>query len=51
MLKIKNTGITDERGFRYTCYVATAAQNLKDFRDCSLWTCSYIIYGNIKELK
>ena len=30
-LKIRNTGITDKWGFRHTCYVATASQNLKDF--------------------
>ena len=30
-------------GFRYTCYVATATQNLKDFRNSSLWTCSLLM--------
>ena len=32
MSKIRNTGITDERGFQHTSYVATATQNLKDFK-------------------
>ena len=35
MSKIGNTGITDQLGFRYTCYVATATQNLKDFHNSS----------------
>ena len=48
MSKRRNTGKTDQRGFRYTgtCLVATATQNLKDFRNShnsSLWTCSHIM--------
>ena len=43
MSKIRNTGITDKWGFRHTCYVATAAQYLKDFRNSILWTCSNLI--------
>ena len=43
MSKIKNTWITDKRDFRHTCYVATAAQNLKDFCNSSLWTCSHLM--------
>ena len=35
--------IPDKRGIRYTCYVATATQNLKDFRNSSPWTCSHIM--------
>ena len=42
MSKLRNTGITDKRGFPHPCYVATATQNLKDFRNSSLWTCSHI---------
>ena len=38
-----STGITDKWGFRHTCYVATAAQNLNDFRNSNLWTCSHIM--------
>ena len=41
MSKIGNTGITDKRGFRYTCYVAIATQNLKDsgrLTSSQLWT-------------
>ena len=41
MSKIRNTGINDKWGFRHTCYVATAAQNIKDFRNANLWTCSH----------
>ena len=40
MSKIKNTGLTDKW---HTCYIATATQNLKDFHNSSLWTCSPII--------
>ena len=36
MSRIRNTRITDKRGFRRTCYIATATQNLKDFRISSL---------------
>ena len=42
MFKLRNTEITDKRGFPQPCYVATATQNLKDFRNSSLWTCSHI---------
>ena len=42
MSKIRNTEITDKRGFRYNCYVATANQNLKDLRNSSL--CTYDIH-------
>ena len=45
MPKIRNTGITDKWGFRHTCYVATAAQNLKDLHNSSLY------YGQIKKPK
>ena len=38
MFKIRNTGITDKRGFSHTCYVATATKKLKDFHNFSLWT-------------
>ena len=38
MSNIRNTEITGERGFRYIFYVATAIQNIKDFRNFSLWT-------------
>ena len=41
MSKIKNTGITDKWGFRYTFYVATAA--LKDFCNYSLWRCLHLM--------
>ena len=30
-------------GLLHTCYVATAAQNLKYFCNASLWTCSDLI--------
>ena len=43
MSKVGNTGISDKRGFRYTCYVAIATQNLKDFHNFNLWTCSHIM--------
>ena len=43
MSKIRYTGITYKQGFRYTCYDATTTQNLKDFRNSSLWTCSHIM--------
>ena len=43
MSKIRSTGITDKGGFRYTCCVATATQNLKDFRNFSLCPWSHII--------
>ena len=33
-------GITDKWGFRNTCYVVTAAQNLKDY-------CNYFINTNV----
>ena len=45
MSKLRNTGITNKRGFPHPCYVATATQNLKDFRNSSLWT-----YSHIKEV-
>ena len=41
--KIRNTGITDKWAFRHTSYVVTAAQYLKDFRNCSLWTWSHLM--------
>ena len=34
MYKIRNTGLTD---------IATAIQNVKDFRSSSLWTCSHLM--------
>ena len=43
MSKITNTGITDKWGLRHTSYVALATQNLKDFRNSSLWTSSNIM--------
>ena len=43
MHKIGNTGMDDKQDFRYTCYVATANQHLKDFRNSSLCACSHII--------
>ena len=43
MSKIRNTGITDKWGFRHTCYVASAAQNLKDLHNSSLLTCSHLM--------
>ena len=43
MSKIRNTGITYKQGFLHPCYVATATQNLKDFRKSSLRTCSHIM--------
>ena len=42
MSKIRNTGRTDKCGFRHTCYVATADQNLKDFHNSSLWIFSHL---------
>ena len=42
MFKIRNTEITDKRGFPQPCYVATATQNLNDFRNSSLWTSSHM---------
>ena len=45
MSNIRNTGITDKRGFRYTCYVATSTQNLKDFRN---YMDMFTYYGHIK---
>ena len=42
MFKLRNTGKTDKRGFPHPFYVATTTQNLKDFRNSSLWTCSHI---------
>ena len=41
MFNIRNTGMTDKPGFRYTCYVATTTKHLKTFRKSSLWTCSH----------
>ena len=35
--------MTDKWGFRHTCYVATSAQNLNDFHNSSLWTCSHLM--------
>ena len=35
MSKLGNTGITNKWGFPHPCYVATATQNLKDFRNSS----------------
>ena len=43
MSKMGNTEITDEWSFRHAGYVDTAAQNLKDFRNSSLLTCSHIM--------
>ena len=43
MSKIRNTAITDKWGFRHTCYVATATQNLKDFHNFSLRTCLHLL--------
>ena len=43
MSKIRNTGITDQWGFRHPCYVATASQYLKDFHNSSLWPCSHVM--------
>ena len=37
MFKIRNTGISDQWVFCHTCYVATATQNFKNFRNSSLW--------------
>ena len=42
MFKLGNTEITDKRGFQQPCYVATATQNSKDFRNSSLWSCSHM---------
>ena len=36
MSKIRNTRITVKWGFRHTCYVTTAAQNLNDSRSSHL---------------
>ena len=47
MSKLRNTEKTDKRGFSHTCYVATATQNLKDFRNSSLWTC---LWGDVEPL-
>ena len=44
MSKIRNTGITGKWSFRHTCYVATATQNSKDFRNSSQWTCSHHMF-------
>ena len=43
MSKMRNIEIPDKRGFGYICYVATATQNLKDFRNSSVWTCPHIM--------
>ena len=43
MFKIRNTGITDKQGFQYTCYIATSTENLKEFRNASVWTCSHTL--------
>ena len=43
MSKISYMGITDKWGFWHTCYVVPAAQNIKEFRHSSIWTCSHII--------
>ena len=42
-MHVQNRGITDKLGFLHTCYVATATQNLKYFRNSSPWTCSYLM--------
>ena len=41
MSKIRNTGIADKGGFRHSCCVATATENLKDFRNSRLLSCSH----------
>ena len=41
MSKVRNTRGADKWGFRNTCYVATAAQNLKDNRNNSM------VYGHV----
>ena len=43
MSEIRNTGITAKRGFRHIFDVATAAENVKDFHNSSLWTCSHLM--------
>ena len=48
MSKIRNMGITDKWGFRHTCYIATAAQNLKDFKRLQFWSMD-TSYGHIKK--
>ena len=47
----KYTRITDKWGFRHTRYVATATQNLKDFRNSGLWTCSHLMGIATQNLK
>ena len=42
--------ITDKWGFRHTSYVATTAQNLKDFRTSSIME-MFTSYGHIKKPK
>ena len=37
MSKLRNTGIVNKQGFWYTCYIATATQNLDDFRNSSVF--------------
>ena len=49
MSKIRNTGITGKWNFRHACYVATAAQNLKDFHNSSSWTCSHRLIMDLLE--
>ena len=44
MSKIGNIGITGKRGFRYTCYFATATQNLKDLRNAIVYGHAYILW-------
>ena len=43
MAKIRNTEITDKWCFRHTCHFATVSQNVKDFQNSSLWTCSHLM--------
>ena len=38
---MRNTGVTDQWGFRHTCYVATASQNLNDIHNSGLLACSH----------
>ena len=49
MSKIRNTETTDKRGFRHTCYVVTATQNLKDFHNYGhvhiIWTYQNAIFN------
>ena len=47
----KSYGKTDKWGVRHTCYIATATQNLKDFRNSSPWKSSHIMDIIIKKRK